>query len=90
MLDEREGDVAPEDLPRAFNRQPPSRRIAVLFAGPAFNFLFAIVVYWIMFVVGVPAVKPWSAPSSRSLPPPWRDSGPGTGSWPWRAQAPTR
>ena len=58
MLDEREGDVAPEDLPRAFNRQPPSRRIAVLFAGPAFNFLFAIVVYWIMFVVGVPAVKP--------------------------------
>lgn len=58
MLDEREADVAPEDLPRAFNRQSPSRRIAVLFAGPAFNFLFAIVVYWIMFVVGVPAVKP--------------------------------
>ncbi|MFU8820336.1 MAG: RIP metalloprotease RseP [Gammaproteobacteria bacterium] len=58
MLDEREGDVAPDDLPRAFNRQSPSRRIAVLFAGPAFNFLFAIAVYWIMFVVGVPAVKP--------------------------------
>lgn len=58
MLDEREGDVTPEDLPRAFNRQPPSRRIAVLFAGPAFNFLFAIAAYWIMFVVGVPAMKP--------------------------------
>ncbi len=58
MLDEREGDVAPEDLPRCFNRQPPVRRIAVLFAGPAFNFLFAIAAYWVMFVAGVPAMKP--------------------------------
>ncbi|WP_206211914.1 RIP metalloprotease RseP [Wenzhouxiangella sp. XN24] len=58
MLDEREGNVAPEDLERCFNRQPPSRRIAVLFAGPAFNFLFAIAAYWLMFVVGVPAMKP--------------------------------
>jgi regulator of sigma E protease len=58
MLDEREGNVAPEDLPRCFNSQPPSRRIAVLFAGPAFNFVFAVAAYWIMFVVGVPAMKP--------------------------------
>ena len=58
MLDEREGNVSAEDLPRAFNRQPPSRRIAVLLAGPAFNFLFAIVAYWAMFVAGVPAMKP--------------------------------
>lgn len=58
MLDEREGNVPPEDLPRCFNSQPPSRRIAVLLAGPAFNFLFAIVAYWAMFVVGVPAMKP--------------------------------
>lgn len=58
MLDEREGSVPPEDLPRCFNSQPPSRRIAVLLAGPAFNFLFAIVAYWAMFVVGVPAMKP--------------------------------
>jgi regulator of sigma E protease len=58
MLDAREGDVPPEDLPRCFNSQSPSRRIAVLFAGPAFNFLFAIVAYWAMFVVGVPAMKP--------------------------------
>jgi regulator of sigma E protease len=58
MLDDREADVAPEDAPRSFNRQPPSRRIAVLFAGPAFNFLFAVAAYWLMFVVGVPAMKP--------------------------------
>jgi regulator of sigma E protease len=58
LLDEREGEVAPEDLPRCFNRQPPGSRIAVLVAGPAFNFLFAIAAYWAMFVVGVPAMKP--------------------------------
>ena len=44
MLDEREGPVAPQDLPRSFTRRPPYQRILVLLAGPAFNFLFAIVV----------------------------------------------
>ena len=44
MLDEREGPVAAEDLPRSFTRRPPYQRILVLLAGPAFNFLFAIVV----------------------------------------------
>jgi regulator of sigma E protease len=44
MLDEREGPVAPQDLPRSFTRRPPYQRILVLLAGPAFNFMFAIVV----------------------------------------------
>jgi regulator of sigma E protease len=58
MLDEREGEVAPGELSRAFNRKPVSTRIAVVVAGPAFNFLFAIIVYWAMFVTGMPGVKP--------------------------------
>ena len=58
MLDEREGEVAAAELPRAFNRQPVSTRIAVVVAGPAFNFMFAIIVYWAMFVYGVPGLKP--------------------------------
>lgn len=58
LVDEREGEVAPADRHLAFNRHPPSRRIAVLVAGPAFNFLFAIAAYWLMFVVGIPAMKP--------------------------------
>ena len=53
MLDEREGDVLPEEAHRAFNRRPVSARIAVLAAGPGANFLFAIVAYWVMFVSGV-------------------------------------
>ncbi len=58
LLDEREGPVPPEDLPRAFNRRPPLARIAVLLAGPAANFLFAIVAYWLLFMQGVPGLKP--------------------------------
>ncbi|HET8697671.1 MAG TPA: RIP metalloprotease RseP, partial [Gammaproteobacteria bacterium] len=58
MLDEREAPVAAAESHRAFNRRPVSHRIAVLLAGPAFNFLFAIVAYWAMFSTGVPGMKP--------------------------------
>jgi regulator of sigma E protease len=58
MLDEREGPVPAEEQPRAFNRRPVPHRIAVLAAGPVFNFLFAIAAYWAMFIVGVPGLKP--------------------------------
>ena len=58
MLDEREGEVAESDLPRAFNRQPLGKRFAIVAAGPVFNFLFAILAYWLVFVVGVTGVTP--------------------------------
>lgn len=58
MLDEREGPVPAQDLARAFNRQSVWRRIAIVIAGPAFNFLFAIAVYAGMFMVGVPEARP--------------------------------
>jgi regulator of sigma E protease len=58
MLDEREGPVSAEERDRAFNRRPIPHRIAVLLAGPAFNFLFAILAYWLMFATGVPGFKP--------------------------------
>jgi len=58
MVDEREGPVAPADLPRAFNRQSVWRRIAIVSAGPAANFLLAIALYWLLFVVGVQEAKP--------------------------------
>jgi regulator of sigma E protease len=68
MLDEREGAVAPEERARAFNRQPVGKRMAVVAAGPAFNFLFAIVAYWALFVHGVPGVKPLlDAPDAGSV-----------------------
>ena len=57
LLDEREGNVAPEERHRSFNAQPVYQRILVLLAGPAFNFLFAIVAYWAVFVHGVPVLR---------------------------------
>jgi regulator of sigma E protease len=58
MLDEREGEVLPAELPQAFNRQPVGSRIAIVLAGPLCNFLFAILAYSLMFVIGVPGTKP--------------------------------
>ncbi|WP_293372145.1 RIP metalloprotease RseP [Nevskia sp.] len=60
LLDARDADVVipPQDLPRAFNRQPVWKRIAVFAAGPVFNFLLAIAFYWVLYMVGVPGVKP--------------------------------
>ncbi len=69
MLDEREGDVDPRDRERAFNRQSVWTRIAIVAAGPVFNFLFAIVAYALMFMVGVSGLRPLldsPAPDSRA------------------------
>src|SRR6185503_2213703 len=54
MLDEHEGPVDARDQSRAFHQRPIWQRVAVLLAGPAFNFLFAIAAYWLLFVTGVP------------------------------------
>ena len=59
MLDEREGEVAEEELPRAFNRQPIWKRFAIVLAGPAFNFLFAILTYWVLYVTGINGLRPF-------------------------------
>lgn len=58
MVDEREGVVAPADLPRAFNRQSVYRRFAIVAAGPAANFLLAIALYWVLFLSGMPGLRP--------------------------------
>jgi regulator of sigma E protease len=58
LLDEREGPVAAASLSQAYNRKPVWARILVLLAGPVANFLFAVAAYWVLFVAGVPALKP--------------------------------
>ena len=52
MLDEREGEVPPEELGRAFNRQSVGKRSLIVAAGPFANFLLAILLYWIVFMQG--------------------------------------
>jgi regulator of sigma E protease len=68
LLDEREGEVPPEERHRAFNRQPIWRRAAILAAGPAFNFLFALVAYWIVYMAGIPGIKPVVGPVVPNTP----------------------
>ncbi|MGI9246595.1 MAG: RIP metalloprotease RseP [Steroidobacteraceae bacterium] len=58
LLDEREGPVPAAMVDQSYNRKPVWRRILVLLAGPFANFLFAAVAYWVLFVAGIPALKP--------------------------------
>jgi len=58
MLDEREGPVPESEAGRAFNRQSLKVRSAIVVAGPAFNFLFAIAAFWLVLVAGETGMKP--------------------------------
>jgi len=58
MLDEHEGEVAEQELSRAFNRKPVLQRMAIVVAGPIANLLLAVIFYFMLFIHGVPGVKP--------------------------------
>ncbi|HDW7097061.1 TPA: sigma E protease regulator RseP [Yersinia enterocolitica] len=58
MLDERVETVAPEFRHQSFNNKTVLQRAAIVSAGPIANFLFAIIAYWLVFIIGVPSVRP--------------------------------
>lgn len=72
MLDERELKQEQEDLDytgpvvqyteaelaSAFNRKSVYKRMAVVLAGPMANLLLAILLYWVLFLLGVTGLKP--------------------------------
>ncbi len=58
MLDEREGPVAPEDRHMAFTNKSVWQRIAIVAAGPAANFLLAIILFWGLFLQGERGLVP--------------------------------
>ena len=58
MLDERVDDVLPQERDVAFNNKSVYQRIAVTAAGPLANFIFAIFAFYLMYLIGVPSVKP--------------------------------
>lgn len=74
MLDERELSeqqktlVSESDLVRAFNRQSPIKRIAIVIAGPAANLLLAIALYWFLMLQGTVGLKPILAEVSLGSP----------------------
>lgn len=58
MVDEREGPVQAEDLPYAFNRQSVLARTAIVAAGPLFNLVLAVFLFWLVLVIGEVGMKP--------------------------------
>jgi len=70
MVDEREGEVAPADIDRAFNRQSVWKRAAIVIAGPLANLLLAVLLFTGTYLVGVPgqravlATPPASSPAA--------------------------
>ena len=58
MLDGREGDVPRGEAHRAFDAKSVGARIFIVLAGPAANFLLALALYWVLFVAGLPGLKP--------------------------------
>jgi regulator of sigma E protease len=58
MLDEREGEVKPEELHQAFNQKTVWQRIAIASAGPIANFIFAVFAYWSIFMMGTSGLVP--------------------------------
>ena len=62
MVDEREGEVKKEDLPYAFNQQPVLTRAAIVAAGPVFNLMLAVALFWSVLVIGEVGIKPVLGP----------------------------
>lgn len=58
MLDERVDNVSLEDKDKTFNSKSVYQRIAIIGAGPFANFAFAILAFYLMFLIGVPSIKP--------------------------------
>jgi len=58
LLDSREQEVPAEDMHEAMDSKHPAQKIAILLAGPAFNLIFAVLAFWLMFMVGIQQVRP--------------------------------
>jgi regulator of sigma E protease len=58
MLDERVEPVPEELRHLTFNSKSVLQRAAIISAGPIANFIFAIFAYWLVFIIGVPSVRP--------------------------------
>ncbi|MBN1379441.1 MAG: RIP metalloprotease RseP [Gammaproteobacteria bacterium] len=58
MLDEREGPVSPQERHLAFNNKSIWARIAIVCAGPFANVIMAILVYTVVYSMGITGIKP--------------------------------
>ncbi len=62
MLDEREGEVSPQERHRAFNTQPLRSRALIVAAGPVANLVLAVALYTVIGWVGIDEPRAVLAP----------------------------
>jgi regulator of sigma E protease len=67
MLDAREGEVDPALRDQEFTAKPVWKRIAIVAAGPAFNLIFTVLAFWLMFMLGKPDAAPLVTAAPQSL-----------------------
>lgn len=59
MYGETEGEeIAPEDRNKTFAGRPAWQRFLIVFAGPAVNLIFAVLVFALLFMLGVKGISP--------------------------------
>lgn len=58
LLDETEEDVPSAEKHLAFNNQPFYKKFLIIAAGPAFNVIFAFLLYWSLFMIGFISLVP--------------------------------
>ena len=49
-------EINAEEQKRSFSVQSVWRRMAIVFAGPFFNFLLAVIIFWFVYMYGVPVM----------------------------------
>jgi regulator of sigma E protease len=59
MLGEtREDELSEDEKPYAYNYQPVWKRFIIVFSGPLFNIIFAMVIFFFIFLKGLPVLVP--------------------------------
>lgn len=58
LLDVRDCDVPDNEIQFTYNHKPYWQKMLIMVAGPAFNFILAFLLYWLMFVVGKNEIQP--------------------------------
>lgn len=58
LLGERDREIPKSERHMAFSHKSVGVRMLVLFAGPFANFIFAILAFWLMFMIGIASPSP--------------------------------
>lgn len=56
--EETEDEVENSEKERSYRNQPVMKRMSIVFAGPIFNLLTAVVIFFFVFIIGVPTLLP--------------------------------